>query len=30
MIQRALNPAKISSIQINEETKTASVYLQTQ
>ena len=27
MIQRALNPAKISSIQINEETKTASVYL---
>ncbi len=26
-IQRALNPAKISSININEETKTASVYL---
>ena len=27
MIQRALNPAKVSSIQINEETKTAAVYL---
>lgn len=26
-IQRALNPAKISSINIDEETKTASVYL---
>jgi N utilization substance protein A len=26
-IQRALNPAKISSIKINEETKTAEVYL---
>lgn len=26
-IQRALNPAKISSINLNEETKTASVYL---
>lgn len=27
MIQRALNPAKVSSIQLNEETKTAAVYL---
>ena len=27
MIQRALNPAKISSITIDEEKKTASVYL---
>lgn len=27
LIQRALNPAKVSSIQINEETKTAAVYL---
>jgi len=27
MIQRALNPAKISSITIDEENKTASVYL---
>ena len=27
LIQRALNPAKISSITIDEETKTASVYL---
>lgn len=27
MIQRALNPAKVSSIQINEETKIAAVYL---
>ncbi|MCF8359418.1 MAG: transcription termination factor NusA [Prolixibacteraceae bacterium] len=26
-IQRALNPAKISSIKLNEETKTAEVYL---
>ena len=26
-IQRALNPAKISSIKINEESKTASIYL---
>ncbi len=26
-IQRALNPAKISSINLNEETRTASVYL---
>lgn len=26
-IQRALNPAKISSININEETKTAAIYL---
>ena len=27
LIQRALNPAKISSINLNEETKTAAVYL---
>ena len=27
LIQRALNPAKISSINLNEETKTAGVYL---
>ena len=27
MIQRALNPAKISSITVNEEAKTAAVYL---
>lgn len=27
LIQRALNPAKVSSININEETKTAAVYL---
>ncbi|MCD7962455.1 MAG: transcription termination factor NusA [Rikenellaceae bacterium] len=27
LIQRALNPAKVSSIELNEETKTAAVYL---
>ena len=27
LIQRALNPAKVSSIQLNEEAKTAAVYL---
>ncbi len=27
LIQRALNPAKVSSIQLNEETHTAAVYL---
>ena len=27
LIQRALNPAKISSINLHEETKTAAVYL---
>lgn len=27
LIQRALNPAKVSSIQLNEEEKTAAVYL---
>ena len=27
LIQRALNPAKVSSIELNEDTKTAAVYL---